>query len=116
MRVCVSRFADDTPVPGPDTPTDRVVFLSLGDRTSQFEFFVFFEDRARARIRKFYVLQPEDLPPESEDFFLPRLQCYSDRLATESEITEAEERFRKIDAVAAETKLANSVLQERWQD
>ena len=112
-EVPVSRFADDPPIPGPNTPEGRVVFIPRDDATTQFSFFQFFEDRVRARIRKFYVLPLEDLTPGREEFFLPRLQCYSDRLATESEVTEAEAMFRRIDVDAAKRKLANSVLEER---
>ncbi len=104
MKLCrVSRFADDPPIPDPDTSEDRVALLPLDDATTELSFFVFFEDRTRARVRKFHVL------PGGE------LQCFSDQVATPSELENVEERFREIDAASAKTKLANQVLEERLE-
>ena len=101
-NVRVSRFADDPPLPGPDTPEDRVAVLPLDDETTELTIFFFFEDdRRRARVRKFSVL------PDGE------LEVISDRLATSAEVEASDERFRQLDEDTRKRWLAKGLEARR---
>ena len=79
----VSRFADDPPVPGPDTPEARVYELPMDDRATELELLVFYEDREKgARFRR-YVSDG---------------RCVEDRDATPDELEENAKRVRELEA------------------
>lgn len=74
-KIRVARYADDWPLPNPDTPEDRVVEIPLEDETRELSLCVFFEDRSRgARVRNYHVLTTN------------QLQCFVDRPAEPADL------------------------------